>query len=40
MEDELNIPNIASIELVDDIRAWAYYHELKEKIEEKRRKTA
>jgi hypothetical protein len=40
MEDELGIPNIASIKLIDDEKAWAYYHELKEMIEAKKRKTA
>ncbi len=40
MEDELGIPNIESIQIVDDDKAWAYYHELKARLEQQQRKTA
>ena len=40
MEDELGIPNIESIKIVDDNDAWAYYHDLKSRLEQQQRKTA
>ena len=40
MEDELGIPNIAAIEIVDNEKAWEYYYRLKSMVEANQRKTA
>jgi hypothetical protein len=40
MEKELGIPKIDSIKNVDDDKVWAYYHELKARMEQQQRKTA
>lgn len=40
MEDELGIRNIASIEIVDNDKAWTYYYDMKARLEQQQRKTA
>ncbi len=40
MERELGIPHTDEIEVINNKEAWAYYHELKARLDQQQRKTA
>jgi len=40
MEEDLGLPHIDERKVVDNERAWAYYRELKARLEQQQRRTA